>query len=851
MRQVHAFLMVCCLVVAGVAPAVGAVAPASTNQATAADAPPTVQQSNNTTDTDGSDSPDGPTTVTLLTYNDIQTAAAQDGDVPRLVELVSQRRGAVDDPVFVAGAGDQIGPHSLSPVSQWRAPTAVLNHMRPDADVIGNHEFDYGLGEIPNVTAGSEFPWLATNLVNSTTGESFDGTREYEIVERDGVRVGYIGLVDEGATYGKTNVDFAEEGITLENFTRDGPDTAEYLKSERDVDVVVALAHTGVPEAEDLAEADEGAIDVIAAGDDEIYYPPRETSDTVITEGLARAQYLGELNLTVEDGDVTDWEGRLIQTNTSGVERNATASEIIRGYRANASLDENITTSTVPLDATFATNYHEESNYGNLVTDAMRAGGDADVAITNAGGIRSDAVYGPGNVTGGDVFSTLPFENTLVTVELTGAELKDALASQVVTLESETGSEFGEEISQQTSGVRFEWVPHEGVDEQVRDVHVNANGPDETADWRPLDEDATYSVAVNSFMADGGSGYPLANATRLAETDQLLAEAVIDYLQFEGTVSPGVEGRMQRVDADVGDASAELDGNGEIVLRFDAPDDLTSAVPDTFVLATPANVTASAERVTANGNTLVVRFDDAAVSELVDPGESTLDLYGEYDSSTHEFVYFENARLNGDVTVTDTTDAGDGDDTDDEMDDGDEASEDEANDDDDDDDDGAGESESDDDAGEGRADEMPAYQIDVATGEVLERLGVDGEDADSNPDFYGAQGRLLQAQTFLAGGTVTGQHKVPAGEATTTLNGCAVSYEAASYDASSGEVTLDVSVSDDADCEGVTLTLAGYELPGDDTTFVRAHADGQELVDYETVTLESGDSGTVTIDLDG
>ncbi|WP_158206456.1 excalibur calcium-binding domain-containing protein [Halomarina oriensis] len=152
---------------------------------------------------------------------------------------------------------------------------------------------------------------------------------------------------------------------------------------------------------------------------------------------------------------------------------------------------------------------------------------------------------------------------------------------------------------------------------------------------------------------------------------------------------------------------------------------------------------------------------------------------------------------------------------------------------------------------DGASTEMPAYQIDVAAGDVIETLGVDGDDEDDAPDFYGTQGRLLQAQTVLADGTVTGSHMVPGENVTKSLAGCHVSYTPVSYDDESGDVTLTVSVDDDADCESVTLTLAGYELPGDDTTFVRANADDQELLAYETVTLDAGDSGTVVIDLDG
>ena len=586
------------------------------------------------------------TTVTLLTYNDIQTAAAENGTFPKMVSLVEERRAAHDNPVFVAGAGDEVSPHALSPVSQWRVAVAVTNVVDPDADVIGNHEFDFGLAEVSNFTAASEYPWLGTNLVNSTTGEQFGGTANYTVVERDGVRVGFLGVADRGATYGKTNINFSAEGVTVEDYVNDSVATADYLREEENVDVVVVLAHTGVPDAKAIAEADDGDIDVIAVGDDEIYYPPEETSDTIITEAEARAEYLGELNLTVSDGEVTAWNGRLIDVRNSSVEKNETASRIIEKYRGEVSLDSTVATSEVALDARFATNYHRESNYGNLVTDAMRDRSGAEVAITNAGGIRSNSIYGPGNVTGGDVFNTLPFANTLVTVELNGTELRCVLASQIVTLESETGQQFGEEISQQTSGVQFEWVPHDDVapEDRVRDLHVNGE---------PVRPGKTYTVAVNSYIADGGSGYPLANATRVNETDTLLAELVVDYLEEQGTVAPEVEGRMDRVDTDLDDRMVWVDREGSTVVRYDAPADFEGLGDEsTFYLENGDGERAVAQNVNFDGERIEVQFEDAAVASLADdPGATSLDLYGEYDSSTYEFTYFDGARLNSDVTV--------------------------------------------------------------------------------------------------------------------------------------------------------------------------------------------------------
>ncbi|SFR51525.1 2',3'-cyclic-nucleotide 2'-phosphodiesterase/5'-or 3'-nucleotidase, 5'-nucleotidase family [Halorubrum sodomense] len=601
--------------------------------------------SGSTTAADG----DGPTTLTLLSYNDVQTAAAEDKDFPRLVTLIEQRRAAADGPVVVVGGGDQIGPHALSPISQWRAPVDVLNGVQPDADVIGNHEFDYGLDAISDVTADSKFPWLATNLVDSETGEAFDGTKSNHIVERGGVRVGIIGLADKGATTGKTNIDFEAEGITIEDYTETGPAEAKRLREEEGVDVVVALAHTGVPDAEALAEADtDDDIDVLVVGDDEIVYRPTEQSGTIVSEAEARANYLSEIELTVEDGSVTSWEGDLLEV-TDDIEKDPDASRIINEYRAEVSLDSPVVESAVPLDATFSSNYHRETNYGNLITDAMRERTDADVAITNAGGIRSDSVYGPGEITGGDIFNTLPFPNTVVSLELTGEELVETLESQVVTLESATGQSFGEEISQQTSGLRFEWVPHEDADELIRDVYVGGE---------PLDLDETYEVAVNSFIANGGSGYPLEDKPVIDDTGELQATTVVDYLEPRETIAPTVEGRMQRVDRDLPDASVTVDGNGKVVTQFDAPDDVRSVAEDTVAVWTPEGDHLDAEHVAfgEGDETLVVRVDDGDLADTIedadDGDEIPLNLYAEYESSEFDHIYFERSRLNADVTAT-------------------------------------------------------------------------------------------------------------------------------------------------------------------------------------------------------
>lgn len=635
MRRILTLVMLVCVVTATVpTAAVAAEAGGTGGAAPAAEATTTANTTNSTSSHTA--------TVTVLSFNDIQTAAAEDGNFSRLVQLIHERRTALGpDNAVVAGAGDDVSPHALGPVSQWRVATSVLNRVDPAADVIGNHEFDFGYDAVSDIQNDSEFPWLATNVVENGTDDPFQNTNSYEIVERNGVRIGFIGLVDEGATYGKTNIDFAAEGLTVRNVSEAGPEAAARLKAEEDVDVVVALAHTGIEDAKEVARADDGNIDAILVGDDEQYYPPQETSGTVISEGEARAAYLGELNLTVdtEANDVTEWDGRLISVGQSGVEKNETASEIINGYRGNVSLDTAATYSEVPLDARFSTNYHEESSYGNLITDAMRERADADVAITNAGGIRSNAVYGPGNVTGGDVFNTLPFGNTLVTVELTGAELEETLESQVIRVGPD--NPFDAEISQQVSGVKFEW---NGATGEVTDLHVNGE---------PVDEDATYTVAVNSFIAAGGSGYPLEDAPRVSETETLLAEVVVNYMQERETIAPEVEGRSVRVTESLDSRMTWSDGDSVVTLRYDLPENATGIDGQSFYALAADGDRVEARKAFVRDGRLVVQFDSAKLNGIVDGSAGQVQVLGTYTDSRYSDYrsYWDGSVVVSDVTV--------------------------------------------------------------------------------------------------------------------------------------------------------------------------------------------------------
>ncbi|WP_415381798.1 5'-nucleotidase C-terminal domain-containing protein [Halosimplex sp. TS25] len=594
---------------------------------------------------DGSEGDDGApgddvsgnaTTLTVLSYNDVQTAASNPMAMGRLAGAVNERRAAHENPTVVVGGGDQVSPSSLSPVSNWTVPVAATNAIDPAADVVGNHDLDYGFDAVPNFTAASEYPWLLAN-VRADDGGGIPGTENYTIVERDGVRVGIVGLVDD-AIEPKTAVDFDEAGYEVADYSEVGGEVATELKTEENVDVVVAAAHIGVGDSKELARETEN-IDVIVTGDDEVAYEPQVTDGAVIMEAEGRAAYLGELNLTVgANGSVAMDDGRLLSVaGEESVPVNETAEGIVSSARGKF-LSEVIGRTTVPLNSTFAANYHDETAWGNLVTDAFRAETGAEVAVTNAGGIRGDFVIEPGNVTYDDVYTSLPFGNTLVTKRLSGAELRDLLASQVVTLESGSGQQYGQEAQLQVSGVTYDMVAHEGADPVVRDVYV---------DGEPLRPNATYNVTVNSYMAGWDD---LADDPTVSTDLTLYGTAVADYIERQGTVSPRDTNRIRRVDREVGTEWVFGANNGSVPVHYEVPDSVLSVDNSSVRVENATGAALAAERVRLTGDDLIVYFDRGEFGSFAAASDH-LGLYAGYTDAEYDGQrsYFDRSVLNGDL----------------------------------------------------------------------------------------------------------------------------------------------------------------------------------------------------------
>jgi 2',3'-cyclic-nucleotide 2'-phosphodiesterase (5'-nucleotidase family) len=141
----------------------------------------------------------------------------------------------------------------------------------------------------------------------------------------------------------------------------------------------------------------------------------------------------------------------------------------------------------------------------------MRADVKVDVALQNPGGMRADLDAGP--ITRGDVYAIMPFDNTIVTLELTGALVKQALEQSL----------RGDRVTQ-VSGVRYVFDASKPAGQRITQLTL--------ADGSPIDEQKTYTVAANNFMASGGDQYDaLAQGKNRNDTGRLIRDAMMTWVK--------------------------------------------------------------------------------------------------------------------------------------------------------------------------------------------------------------------------------------------------------------------------------------------------------------------------------
>ncbi|MBK7906958.1 MAG: bifunctional metallophosphatase/5'-nucleotidase [Gemmatimonadetes bacterium] len=483
--------------------------------------------------------------VTLLYTNDFHSAfdpmpafwlpgARRLGGASHLATLVERERAATGTS-FLLDSGDMF-TGTLSRLTEGEALLELMLLMRYDAMGVGNHEFDYGWQSFERGMQRVPFPILCCNVRHRTSGVRF--ARPHTILERDGVRLGVIGVIGMKAA---TRTIMPSKVAELE-FTDPVLETRASVRALRDqVDVIVVLGHMGLPgPMQSDAEADPSVqrsldedlafvgavpgIDVyIAAHSHHGLETPLVHADTgtIITQTYGYGTRLGRIRLALEEGRVVRHDVSLLKVWSDELVPHPAITARIARYRAKVA--DQIGPPVGRAAQRFIRKYHAESSLGSFCADVMRERAGSEVGITNAGGLRADLAEGP--LDKGDVLNALPFLNDSVTLEVTGGALR-AVLEQGCSLEAGMV---------QVSGVRMTWDRTRPAGARVLDVQVHG---------APLELERRYRVTTNSFLAEGGDGYAGFVGSRVLARDLVLSDLVLDHIRRAGTITPPPGGRI-------------------------------------------------------------------------------------------------------------------------------------------------------------------------------------------------------------------------------------------------------------------------------------------------------------------
>jgi 5'-nucleotidase len=474
-----------------------------------------------------------PVRLTFLQFNDHYILEPVDrdrqkGGMARIATLVARTR-AESPHTLLALAGDTISPSVMSAMLRGEQMIAAWNQLGLDVATFGNHEFDFGPPTLLARMRESRFAWVSANVVDRATGRPFGGARATQVVEREGVAVGFFGLTvpDTAQTSNPgPGIEFRDPIVAARGAV------AELRTGRRPI--VVAVTHQNMPGDEQMAREVPG-IHLVIGGHE---HDPLENvvGDTLITKAGSDGVFVVRIDLqATRDGKVLARQHRSIPVTPELPDDPAMAALVARYQaRLGAAMEVRIGETRVPLDARNAALRTGETNIGNYVTDVMRARLRADVAVMNGGGIRGNQIVPAGALTRKDISALLPFLNVLVKLELPGKVLVDVLERSV----GAHPREFGGFL--QVSGLTFAFDPARPAGQRI--VRVLVGG-------QPLDPERRYTVAANNYTAQGGDGYSMLATAKLLlfpEDGPGLAETLIEAVERAGSIAPSVQGRITR-----------------------------------------------------------------------------------------------------------------------------------------------------------------------------------------------------------------------------------------------------------------------------------------------------------------
>jgi 5'-nucleotidase len=487
------------------------------------------------------------------------------GGAEHMATLVRQLRAGKKNNIFVA-AGDLIGASPFLSAMFHDEPTIEsLSMMGLELASVGNHEFDEGKDELlrmqnggchpvdrcqgPHPFAGATFHYLAASTIETSTGKTV--LPPYEIKQFDGIPVAFIGLTLKGtpdivSPPGVAGLEFRDEAETVNALVPE-------LKA-RGVEAIVVLIHEGgFPTGDynecpgisgpivDIVKKFDKAVDVVLSGHTHQAYTC-EIDGRLVTSGDKYGTIVTTIDLKLDPAtrDVIGARADNVIVRTGVYAGDPEQIALLEGYDKVAAPIANRVAGSITASLSRLPNDAGESVLGELIADAQldatRAddNGGAAIAFTNPGGIRTDISGRPdGAVSYADVFASQPFRNQLVTLTLTGAQIKNMLEQQWL-------DPARPRILQVSKGFSYAWDHAAPAGHRVLADRMSLNG-------QRIDPATAYRVTVNNFLSVGGDGFTVLKQGTAPRFGIYDVDALYAYFQANSPISPATPDRIARV----------------------------------------------------------------------------------------------------------------------------------------------------------------------------------------------------------------------------------------------------------------------------------------------------------------
>ncbi len=467
------------------------------------------------------------------------------GGFPALAALLKKEK----NPYILLDGGDMFQGTPEGALTKGMASVTLMNQLGYTAAVVGNHDYDYTEDTLKVLISSASFPFLGANVYYKADSKPAAYLKPYVMIEKDGEKIAVLGIAGK-----HTATSTLPANVKHLEFGDEAAETAKWVAEikKQNPDAIVVLAHIGINDDLALKTVDVStwtleaaphstlAVARAAKGINLVFGAHNHTgllkgyydkqSGVWLGESGTELAYVTKVDLNFDDktGKLKDINVALLPLWTDETGEDPAVLKTIAGYSAAVEREMGKVVGRADTDLGFAPD-GLDSDIGNWLCDATRAQAGTEMAFQNTAGIRAEIKQG--DIKLRDLYQVMPFDNTIVTLKMTGAQIKS-----LMTYNLHDGSRSGMQIS----GLTVEFK--KGADGKVTDVRLKK-------DDREIKPEEEFFVATNNYLAFGGSGgREFSKGKDIKDTLVNVRDAMAQYLAASPVAKAPARGRIKRLD---------------------------------------------------------------------------------------------------------------------------------------------------------------------------------------------------------------------------------------------------------------------------------------------------------------